>query len=211
MVQYRQHQTRDIPSFFEFVMRYADWQRDLHFHTCTTMDTLDYSGEGLNQGSKLVVAVSGAGRGRELPGGIEQLSEITGWQRPRVVQPGILVVEGMRHCGLESQVALAGLCDGIPLEHPVNRFPLVVVVDDSDFVSRSLENFLWVAFTRSNPARDVYGVAAFIENKHFGCRGSLVIDARIKPHHAPPLIEDRAVSERVDALALSLPELGRYL
>ena len=33
------------------------------------------------------------------------------------------------------------------------------------------------------------------------CLGSLVIDARIKPHHAPPLVEDAEVTRRVDALA----------
>jgi 4-hydroxy-3-polyprenylbenzoate decarboxylase len=37
-------------------------------------------------------------------------------------------------------------------------------------------------------------------HKHWGCRGSLVIDARTKPHHAPPLVEDPAVSARVDRL-----------
>ena len=34
----------------------------------------------------------------------------------------------------------------------VNRFPLIVVVDDSQFTARRLNNFLWVTFTRSNPA-----------------------------------------------------------
>jgi 4-hydroxy-3-polyprenylbenzoate decarboxylase len=28
-----------------------------------------------------------------------------------------------------------------------------------------------------------------------------VIDARIKPHHAPPLLDDPAIERRVDALA----------
>jgi 4-hydroxy-3-polyprenylbenzoate decarboxylase len=77
----------------------------------------------------------------------------------------------------------------------------VVIVDQSDFVAASLGNFLWVTFTRSNPAADVYGIESFTHNKHWGCRGSLVIDARTKPHHAPPLIEDPAVTRRVDALA----------
>ena len=76
-----------------------------------------------------------------------------------------------------------------------------MVVDDAEFAARTLDNFLWVTFTRSNPAADVYGIEAFIEHKHWGCRGSLVIDARIKPHHAPPLVEDPAVTRRVDALA----------
>jgi 4-hydroxy-3-polyprenylbenzoate decarboxylase len=58
-----------------------------------------------------------------------------------------------------------------------------------------------VTFTRSNPAADIGGIASFTHQKHWGCRGSLVIDARIKPHHAPPLIEDPEVSRRVDRLA----------
>jgi len=90
--------------------------------------------------------------------------------------------------------------EAIALDHPINRFPLVVLVDDSEFAARTLNNFLWVAFTRSNPAADVHGIGAFIEQKHWGCRGSLVIDARIKSHHAPPLVEDTAVSRRVDGL-----------
>jgi 4-hydroxy-3-polyprenylbenzoate decarboxylase len=46
----------------------------------------------------------------------------------------------------------------------------------------------------------LYGVGSFVQQKHWGCEGSLVIDARIKPHHAPPLVEDAAVSRRVEAL-----------
>jgi 4-hydroxy-3-polyprenylbenzoate decarboxylase len=43
-------------------------------------------------------------------------------------------------------------------------------------------------------------VDSFVENKHWGCRGSLIIDARIKPHHAPPLIKDADMEKRVDRL-----------
>ena len=60
-----------------------------------------------------------------------------------------------------------------------------------------------MTFTRSNPAADVDGVGASVVHKHWGCRGPLVIDARIKPHHAPPLEEDPAVERRVDALFAS--------
>jgi 4-hydroxy-3-polyprenylbenzoate decarboxylase len=80
---------------------------------------------------------------------------------------------------------------------------LVVLVDDARFATRSLENFLWVTFTRSNPATDVHGVDAFVVAKHWGCRGSIVIDARTKPGHAPPLVEDPEVTRRVDQLAVA--------
>ena len=91
-------------------------------------------------------------------------------------------------------------CAAVGPDHPLRAFPLVVVVDDAGFAAASLENFLWVTFTRSNPAADVHGVESFTHHKHWGCRGPLVIDARLKPHHAPPCEEDPAVSARVDEL-----------
>src|SRR5262249_7249378 len=95
---------------------------------------------------------------------------------------------------------LARFCSAYGPGDAINGFPLVVLVDDSDFTARSLNNFVWVTFTRSNPAADVGGIGAFVAQKHWGCEGAVVIDARIKPHHAPPLIEDPAVSQRGYAL-----------
>jgi len=92
-------------------------------------------------------------------------------------------------------------CAAFRSDSPVGRFRWIVVVDDSQFVAESLRNFLWVTFTRANPAADVHGIESFCHEKHWGCRGPLVIDARLKPHHAPPLVEDPEVSRRVDALA----------
>ncbi len=92
-------------------------------------------------------------------------------------------------------------CVEVDTSHPLCAFPLIVLVDDSEFTARSLRNFIWVTFTRSNPAADTGGIGAFLHEKHWGCTGPLVIDARIKPHHAPPLIEDPEVTKRVDRLA----------
>jgi 4-hydroxy-3-polyprenylbenzoate decarboxylase len=93
----------------------------------------------------------------------------------------------------------------------INRFPLILLVDDAEFTSRTLNNFLWTVFTRSNPAVDIDGIGATTQHKHWGCSGSLVIDARIKPHHAPPLIEDPAITSKVDALAARGGDLAKYL
>jgi 4-hydroxy-3-polyprenylbenzoate decarboxylase len=57
-----------------------------------------------------------------------------------------------------------------------------------------------VTFTRSNPSHDIYGVDSFQQNKHWGSKGSLIIDARIKPHHAPVLELDKSVEKRVDQI-----------
>lgn len=181
----------DVGSFLQHILRRADWSRDLHFQTQTTIDTLDYSGGALNAGSKVVVAAVGPPRFELATAANSDLRLPNGFRNPRVVLPGVLAVEAP---GVEIQSATRNLQSAI-------SFRLVVVVDDSQFVAESLRNFLWVTFTRTNPASDIYGVDSFTENKHWGCRGALVFDARLKPHHAPPLVEDPEMTRRVDALA----------
>ena len=194
-----------IPEFFRHVLQRVDWRRDLHFQTCTNIDTLDYSSGSLNEGSKLVIAAAGPAR-RALTVAIDsriKMPEQLGFKNPRVFLPGILVVEGPVYCADPSAVdgVVEQFCAGYDRHDAVSGFPLVVVVDDSEFASRSLDNFLWTTFTRSNPATDVHGIESFVTQKHWGCFGSLVIDARAKPHHAPPLAEDPEVSRRVDVMA----------
>jgi 4-hydroxy-3-polyprenylbenzoate decarboxylase len=203
----------DIAAFFRHVLERVDWQRDLHFQTRTTIDTLDYSGSGLNEGSKVVIAaVGGACRilPTEVPGDL-RLPE--GFREPRVCLPGVLAVSGPPVAATreEADTAIEHFCRPGAVSDAVNRFPLVVVVDDSESTARTLNDFLWVVFTRSNPAADIYGLDSFTQQKHWGCRGSLVIDARIKPHHAPPLVEDPEVTKQVDALAARGGPLAKYL
>jgi 4-hydroxy-3-polyprenylbenzoate decarboxylase len=202
--------THDIADFIRHMLERIDFRRDLHFHTNTTIDTLDYSGEGLNMGSKVVLAAVG-GPIRELPAELPgDLRLPEGFANPRVVLPGVVVVEVERgHRGEEE--GRRRFCQFFAPADPICRFPLIVLVDDSDFSSRNLNNFLWVAFTRSNPATDVDGIGAITRDKHWGCEGALVIDARIKPHHAPPLVADAEVSKRIDALAARGGPLARWL
>ena len=193
----------DIENFFCHILERVDWSTDLHFQTNTTIDTLDYSGQGFNRGSKLVVAAAGNPR-RELPiDVIGNLSLPTGFRHPFVCLPGVLAVEGpayqKNHTGTDP--AIESFCRRFHAGDEICRFPLIVIVDNSEFTARSLNNFLWATFTRSNPATDLHGIGEFIKHKHWGCRGSVVIDARIKSHHAPPLIEDPKITARVDALA----------
>jgi 4-hydroxy-3-polyprenylbenzoate decarboxylase len=206
----------DVPAFLQHMLERADWRRDLHFHTQTTIDTLDYSGVGLNAGSKVVIAARGPKRfelATAMPADLPLADE---FRHPRIALPGVLAIQGpacpkpafdydaSRLARAESREQAADvmrrLCAAIELGHPINAFRWIVVVDDSQFASESLANFLWVVFTRTNPADDIYGVGEFIADKHWGCRGALIIDARIKPHHAPALEEDPEISRRVDAL-----------
>ncbi len=191
----------DIPAFLRHLLERVDWTRDLHFQTRTTIDTLDYSGSGLNAGSKVVIAASGPRR-RDLP--TELPSGLTlpdGYHNPRVCLPGVVAIEAPSQISnLKFQVVDQPSTFKLQLSI-LNSFPLILLVDNSEFVAASLNNLLWVIFTRSNPAADIHGIDAFIEDKHWGCRGSLIIDARLKPHHSPPLIENAEVTKRVDQLA----------
>ena len=196
---------RNVRDFLRHLLERVDWRRDLHFQTCTTIDTLDYSSGRLNEGSKLVIAAAGESR-RILPVAIDSritLPEEWGFKKARIFLPGILVVEGpayrMEPGGRDQ--AVDRFCASYARHDVINGFPLIVIVDQSEFAAANLENFLWVTFTRSNPATDIYGIESFVVDKHWGANGSLVIDARSKPHHAPPLEEDPAVNKRVDALA----------
>jgi 4-hydroxy-3-polyprenylbenzoate decarboxylase len=189
----------DIPAFLAHVLQRVDWSNDLHFQTRTTIDTLDYSGHGLNQGSKVVVAAAGPVRRTllaELPPGLRLP---VAFREPRVAMPGILAVQGppYRH---DNGDVLA-FCRSFGPDDAVRAFPLLVIVDDSELAVRNERNFLWITFTRSDPAADIEGIGGFIDRKHWGCTGPLVIDARIKPHHAPPLLDDPEIERRVDALA----------
>ena len=207
----------DIPAFFRHLLERIDWRTDLHFQTQTTIDTLDYSGHGFNAGSKVVLAAAGPKR-RELPYEIPSGFTLPdGFHTPRVCLPGILAISAPAVPGGGTQTLgeqqpwskvpqgvdepLGRFLREVSVEHPLNQFPLVLLVDDSQFASRALNHWLWVTFTRSNPAQDVHGIGASTHHKHWGCTGSLVIDARIKPQHAPPLIEDPVVTRRVDQLA----------
>jgi 4-hydroxy-3-polyprenylbenzoate decarboxylase len=80
------------------------------------------------------------------------------------------------------------------------RIPLIIISDDKNFTAASLANFLWNTFTRSNPSHDIYGIDSGMEFKHWYCRGSLIIDARAKPHHAPVLEESPEIKVLTDRL-----------
>jgi 4-hydroxy-3-polyprenylbenzoate decarboxylase len=77
---------------------------------------------------------------------------------------------------------------------------LIIISDDSAFTAKDMNNYVWVTYTRSNPSYDIYGVKSFIEYKHWGCEGPLIIDARVKPHHAPPLIKDENVEKAIERI-----------
>ncbi|MDX1942959.1 MAG: UbiD family decarboxylase [Saprospiraceae bacterium] len=198
--------TKHIPHFFNHILERVDWTRDLHFQTKTTIDTLDYSGSGWNTGSKVVIACCGDKK-RALKGELpNNFSLPAGFSSPVFVQKGILVIQAnpfAPETGYEDCIKLTDHLKNFDLQH----IPLILIVDDSAFTAANTNNFVWTTFTRANPSHDIHGVDSFAEHKHWGCHGPLIIDARIKPHHAPPLIPDPDIIKKVDKFFVKGGEL----
>ncbi len=195
--------THNIQAFFEHIFERVDFENDVHFYTKTTIDTLDYSGDGLNTGSKMVIAAVGKPKrvlSKEVP---STLTLPDGFRNPKWVFPGVIAIQAPKFQDYISEnQRIKHLGEYLFHKHKdtLQGIAHIILCDDSNFVSQNLNNWLWVTYTRSNPSHDVYGVGEFIEHKHWGCKGSLIIDARIKPHHAPPLEKNPEIEKRVDRL-----------
>ncbi|MDQ8738102.1 UbiD family decarboxylase [Paenibacillus sp. LHD-38] len=200
--------THQIEEFLTFILERINLRRDIHFQTNTTIDTLDYSGTGLNTGSKVVFAAVGDKKRElchEVPG---ILNEIPGFEKAALVMPGIVAIQGAAFTDYtEAQEEMKGLSSSISEKGALPSCPFIILCDDSTFMSADLNNFLWAAFTRSNPSHDIYGVNSQYENKHWAC-DNVIIDARVKPHQAPPLIPDPAVEENIKRLFRNGASLG---
>jgi len=200
--------THDVEGFLAYVLERIDLRRDLHFYTNTTIDTLDYTGTGLNQGSKVVFAAYGPKK-RELCSEVpEVFGRLRGFENARLAMPGVVMLQGAKFTDYgKAQSELDALCEAIAQLGPPPDCPLIVLCDNSSFASASLANFLWVTFTRSNPSHDIYGVNSFYAYKHWGCE-NVIIDARIKPHHAPVLKMDPDVEKRIERFFVKGASLG---
>ncbi|PWG82001.1 UbiD family decarboxylase [Pararcticibacter amylolyticus] len=192
--------THDIGGFLIHVLERMDFRSDLHFHTNTTIDTLDYTGGALNSGSKVVFAAAGEKKRelwRELPAALTIPSVFSGI---KLALPGIAAIEAPAYQNEEKTEKEIGILNEQLRKEDLKGLALIVLCDDADFATASVNNLVWITFTRSNPSHDIYGVNSFTRYKHWGCEGPVIIDARKKPHHAPELIKDPDVERRVDRL-----------
>ncbi len=192
--------TNNIPAFMHHMLERIDLTRDLHFYTKTTIDTLDYSGTDINSGSKVAIAAAGDKKRdlwTELPASFSLPRPFNNY---KMVIPGVLAVDAPKYISPEETEQQTAILNSSLCFKNLDGLPLIIICDDAGFTAATINNFVWVTFTRSNPSHDIYGVNAFTENKHWGCRGPMIIDARIKPHHAPLLVKDPEIEKKVDAL-----------
>ena len=124
----------------------------------------------------MVIAAAGEIK-RTLSDTIDQINLPNNFSNPKLVSKGNLVLEGKG----EIDELISSLEN-----HSLDGIGLITLVDDASFVVENFSNWLWVTFTRSNPASDICGLHSETMNKHFSC-SIPIIDARIKKHHAPIL------------------------
>ncbi|MBK9530494.1 MAG: UbiD family decarboxylase [Chitinophagaceae bacterium] len=198
--------TNNIEAYFRFVLERINLKRDIHFYTNTTIDTLDYSGESLNSGSKVVLAAYGEvirTLGTTIP---EVFNNLNGFENPKLVMPGVIAIQAKAFSDYKTAAEEIGMMNiqlsminaQRPVDDQLKTIAFIIICDDAGFVSETMNNFLWVTFTRCNPSHDMYGIGSFTENKHWGCTGPLVFDARIKPHHAPPVEKDAGIEKKIN-------------
>ncbi len=181
---------RDFPATLTHVLERADLETDLYVFSNLSMDTLDYTGPRVNEGSKGVLLGLGERkhelprefRCSELPGGVNEV---------RVFCPGCLVIGGRSYRdepGAPQRLAV----------HPAFAgWPLLVLSDEAARAAASSMNFLWTTFTRFEPAADLYAAHREIVRNHLSFRAPLVIDARLKPWFPEELSGDPKVAEKV--------------
>ncbi|OKP98277.1 UbiD family decarboxylase [Paenibacillus sp. P46E] len=190
--------THKIGDFLIYILERINLHRDIHFQTNTTIDTLDYSGTGINSGSKVVFAAVGEQKRTlctEVPGILKNLQT---FGQAKMIIPGIVALQGPKFIDYAAaREETDRLSIAIQEQGVLDSCPMIILCDDSTFMSETLNNFLWATFTRSNPSHDIYGVNSGVENKHWFC-DNVIIDARVKPHQAPPLIPDAAVERNIE-------------
>ena len=185
----------NIPEFLAYMLSRMDFSNDLHFYTNTTMDTLDYSGDGLNSGSKLVLAAYGDVRRKlatTIPENITALNA-----NASLIMPGVIAVNAATATIHSIQEKLKGQGENL-LEQ--DGIAMIIITEDATWMAAEFNNFIWAAFTRTNPSKDIEGVDSYINNKHWGCKGPLIFDATIKKHHAPAVVKDNEVEKKVSAI-----------
>lgn len=183
---------RDFPATLEHVLARTRPETDLYLVSNLSMDTLDYTGPTVNEGSKGVWLGLGdpvRELPRELSLPVDPPPEVTGVQ---VFCGGCLVVGGPPHG--DDPGAAARLA-----AHPAFAdWPLLVLTDEPQRAAASPMNFLWTTFTRFEPAADVHAAGRRTVRNHLSHQPPILIDARLKPGFPDELSCDPHTAATVD-------------
>jgi len=179
---------RDFPATLEHLLERTRPETDLYVFSNLSMDSLDYTGPRVNEGSKGVWLGLGDPV-RRLPREFQPGSATpSGMTAARVFCPGCLVVGGPpRNEDEGAAERFAG--------HPCFAdWPLLVLTDEPERAAASAINFLWTTFTRFEPAADIHASESRVVRNHLTRSFPIVIDARLKPGFPEELFCDEETS-----------------
>jgi UbiD family decarboxylase len=173
-------EVKNFRATLEHVLARTHPETDLYVFSNLSMDTLDYTGPTVNEGSKGVWLGLGDPV-RELPRQFSATDVPAGVTDVRVFCGGCLVVGGPPFTSERDAAARIAA-------HPAFAdWPLVVLTDEPARAARSDMNFLWTTFTRFEPAADIHAADRRIIRNHIAYRAPIVIDARMKPWYPTEL------------------------
>ena len=206
----------DVPAFFAHILERINFARDLHLQTSTTTDTLDYTGTSLNHGSKLVMVAAGK-KCRDLRNSDSDLASLelpAPFSHAKIAMPGVITIQwdgGSAHTPSD----LAPLQAALARWEFRKSYPWVSVIDQTETIcagdKQGLADFLWMTFTRSDPAQDLYGINERFVHKHWAIDAPLIVDARIKKHHQKPLTIDSGIVQAAKKVLSHLCLAGALL
>ncbi len=164
---------RDFRATLEHILARTRPETDLYVLSNTSMDTLDYTGPKVNEGSKGVWLGLGDPV-RELPREYHGAPQ-AGVSDVRVFCGGCLVIGGPSF-GADPKAA-----ERLAAHPSFAAWPLLVLTDEPARAAKSPMNFLWTTFTRFEPAADIHAASRSIVRNHLAFHGPILIDARLKP------------------------------
>jgi 3-polyprenyl-4-hydroxybenzoate decarboxylase len=166
---------RDFRATLEHILARTNPVTDLYVFSNLAMDTLDYTGPAVNQGSKGVWLGLGD-PARELPREFRPKAPLPhAVTDVRVFCGGCLVIGGPP--AEDDPAAGARLA-----AHPAFAgWPLLVLTDEPERAAASPASFLWTTFTRFEPAADIHAAATRVVRHHLVHEPPVLIDARRKP------------------------------
>ncbi|HEY2289429.1 MAG TPA: UbiD family decarboxylase [Thermoanaerobaculia bacterium] len=181
---------KDFPAVLTHLLERTHPETDLYVFSNLSMDTLDYTGPVVNEGSKGVWLGLGDPV-RELPRAFTAPEIPQGMTDVHVFSPGCLVVGGPAYADDSGAAARFAA-------HPAfTGWPLVVLTDEPRRAAASSINFLWTTFTRFEPAADIHAAATGLVRHHVSYTPPILIDARMKPWYPQELFADEATAATV--------------
>lgn len=182
----------DFGKLWVHILERADWNKDLFVFANVSQDTLDYTGPSVNKGSKALLMGLGKEKTRDLPSNFDK-SLPSNCTRPKVFLPGTLVVQGT------SYNEVPDLAKTLAEHADLTDWPCILLVDNSDEATCSMQEFIWTFFTRFEPAADIHGKTSAVHRFHVGLEPPVVFDCRMKPWYTDVLEVDQATRELVDS------------